>query len=64
MHHTNTTNDFWIRVNQGSDNRHLKITQSFGNVEINGTSIKYLVMVLVLLLRMMVQMSLVVNMKF
>ena len=33
MHHTNTTNDFWIRVNQGSDNRHLKITQA-GNVEI------------------------------
>ena len=33
MHHTNSTNDFWIRVNQGSDNRHLKITQA-GNVEI------------------------------
>ena len=33
MHHTNSTNDFWIRVNQGSDNRYLKIRQS-GNVEI------------------------------
>ena len=33
MHHTNSTNDFWIRVNQGNDNRHLKITQA-GNVEI------------------------------
>ena len=33
MHHSNSTNDFWIRVNQGNDNRHLKITQA-GNVEI------------------------------
>ena len=33
MHHTNSTNDFWIRVNQGNDNRYLKIRQS-GNVEI------------------------------
>ena len=33
MFHDNNTNDFWIKVNAGSDNRHLKIRQG-GNVEI------------------------------
>ena len=33
MYHENSTNDFWIRVNAGSDSRHLKIRQG-GNVEI------------------------------
>ena len=33
MYHDNSTNDFWIRVNQGSDNRHIKLKQG-GNVEI------------------------------
>jgi len=33
MYHDNSTNDFWIRVNAGSDSRHLKIEQG-GNVEI------------------------------
>ena len=33
MYHDNSSNDFWIRVNAGSDNRHLKIKQG-GNVEI------------------------------
>ena len=33
MYHDNATNDFWIRVNAGSDSRHLKIKQG-GNVEI------------------------------
>ena len=40
MHHTNSTNDFWIRVNQGNDNRHLKITQA-GNVEIGNGNLKF-----------------------
>ena len=31
--HENTTNDFWIRANRGSDDRHIKL-KSTGNVEI------------------------------
>ena len=38
IHHSNSTNDFWIRVNQGGDNRHVKITQA-GNVEIGNGNI-------------------------
>ena len=33
MYHDNATNDFWIKVNHGNDDRHLKIRQG-GNVEI------------------------------
>ena len=38
IHHSNSTNDFWVRVNQGGDNRHVKITQA-GNVEIGNGNI-------------------------
>ena len=33
MYHENATNDFWMRVNQGNDNRYLKLQQN-GNVAI------------------------------
>ena len=40
MHHSNNGNDFFIRVNQGNDNRHLKITQA-GNVEIGNGNLVF-----------------------